>query len=98
MFFVRATNTPVWVCVVVVVGLFMVLAGASLRPAEVAAAGGSVSGGDNLTVFSNPAPIAPADRVSNNAGTNPGLPPLYPSPINVAGLTGTVTKITVTFA
>ena len=101
MFFVRATNTPIWVCVVVVVGLFMVLAGASLRTSEVEAAGGSVRGGggeQNLTVFSNPAPIVPADRVSNNAGTNPGLPPLYPSPINVTGLTGTVTKVTVTFA
>jgi hypothetical protein len=50
--------------------------------------------------FTNPAPIACADRVSNNAGTNPGLPPggVYPSTINVAGLSGTVTKVTVTFA
>ncbi len=51
-------------------------------------------------VFTNPAPIAPADRVSNNAGTNPGLPPagVYPSNIAVSGLSGTVTKITVTAA
>jgi subtilisin-like proprotein convertase family protein len=49
-------------------------------------------------VFSNPAPIVPADRASNNAGTNPGLPPLYPSTINVSGMTGTITKVTVTFA
>lgn len=49
------------------------------------------------TVFSNPAAIACVDRASNNAGTNPGLPPLYPSTINVSGL-GTITKVTVTFA
>lgn len=53
----------------------------------------------NVTVFSNPAPVVPLDRVSNNAGTNPGLPPteVYPSVINVFGLTGVVTKVTVTF-
>ncbi len=52
------------------------------------------------TVFSNPAAIVCADRVSNGAGTNPGLPPagVYPSTVTVAGLTGTVSKITVTFA
>src|SRR5436190_4578946 len=33
--------------------------------------------------FSNPAPIAPADRVSNDAGTQPGLPSNYPSVIQV---------------
>lgn len=49
------------------------------------------------TVFSNPAAIACADRVSNTAGTSPGLPPLYPSPIVVAGLSGIITKVTVTF-
>lgn len=49
------------------------------------------------TVFSNPAGIICADRASNGAGTNPGLPPLYPSPINVAGLAGIVTKVTVSF-
>jgi hypothetical protein len=49
-------------------------------------------------VFTNPSPILCADRASNNAGTNPGLPPLYPSNINVAGLTGTITKVTVSFA
>lgn len=55
---------------------------------------------ESLTVFSNPAPIVPVDRPSNTAGTNPGLPPagVYPSIINVTGLTGTVTKVTVTFA
>lgn len=54
---------------------------------------------DNVTVFSNPAPITPADRASNNAGTNPGIPTTnYPSVINVSGLTGVVTKVTVTFA
>jgi subtilisin-like proprotein convertase family protein len=51
------------------------------------------------TVFSNSAPIAPVDRPSNTAGTNPGVPAVnYPSPIAVAGLTGTVTKVTVTFS
>ena len=51
------------------------------------------------TVFSNPAPISPADRPSNNAGTNPGIPAAnYPSSINVTGLNGTITKLTVTFA
>lgn len=49
------------------------------------------------TVFSNPNGIAPADRASNNAGTNPGLPALYPSTINVAGLAGIVTKVTVAY-
>lgn len=53
----------------------------------------------NVTVFSNPAPIVPADRASNNAGTNPGIPTTnYPSVITVSGLTGVVTKVTVTFA
>jgi subtilisin-like proprotein convertase family protein len=54
---------------------------------------------ENVTVFSNPAPITPADRASNNAGTNPGIPAAnYPSVITVSGLTGVVTKVTVTFA
>jgi hypothetical protein len=54
---------------------------------------------ENVTVFSNPAPITPADRASNNAGTNPGVPTTnYPSVITVSGLTGVVTKVTVTFA
>lgn len=54
----------------------------------------------SAVIFSNPAAINPADRASNNAGTNPGLPPpaVYPSVINVSGLTGVVTKVTVTFA
>ena len=60
----------------------------------------SVKGGsENLTVFSNPSAISPADRVSNNAGTDPGVPSSnYPSPIVVSGLTGTVSKVTVTLA
>lgn len=55
---------------------------------------------ESVTVFSNPAPIVPLDRTSNNAGTNPGVPPtdVYPSVINVSGLSGVVTKVTVTFA
>ena len=50
-------------------------------------------------VFSNLAAIAPADRASNAAGTNPGLPgaAVYPSTINVTGMRGRVTKITVSF-
>ena len=59
----------------------------------------AVDAPQNLTVFTNPAPISPVDRPSNNAGTNPGLPPAnYPSVITVSGLTGVVTKVTVTFA
>ncbi|HKP71270.1 MAG TPA: VCBS repeat-containing protein [Pyrinomonadaceae bacterium] len=51
------------------------------------------------TTFSNPASIVPVDRPSNSAGTNPGVPAAnYPSAINVAGLTGNITKVTVTFA
>lgn len=54
---------------------------------------------ESVTVFSNPAPISPADRPNNNAGSNPGIPASnYPSVINVSGLTGVVTKVTVTFA
>jgi hypothetical protein len=53
----------------------------------------------NVTVFSNPAAISPVDRANNNAGSNPGLPTTnYPSVITVSGLTGVVTKVTVTFA
>lgn len=53
----------------------------------------------NVTVFTNPAAISPVDRPNNNAGSNPGLPPSnYPSVITVSGLTGVVTKVTVTFA
>lgn len=48
-------------------------------------------------VFQNPNAITPADRASNNAGTNPGLPVLYPSNNNAAGLTGVVTKVVVSF-
>jgi subtilisin-like proprotein convertase family protein len=48
-------------------------------------------------VFSNPSGISPADRLSNNGGTNPGLPSLYPSPVTVSGLTGVVSKVTVAF-
>lgn len=68
--------------------------------ATTAAAAAAPDAPQNLTVFSNPAAISPADRASNSAGTNPGLPPagVYPSIINVSGLTGVVTKVTVTFA
>lgn len=48
-------------------------------------------------VFSNPSAITPADRPSNGAGTNPGLPALYPSGITVSGLNGTVSKVVVSF-
>jgi subtilisin-like proprotein convertase family protein len=80
-----------------VLTLFAVLAELALKTPEAKASG--KGGGEQVTVFSNPAPIAPADRASNNAGTNPGIPPSnYPSPISVSGLTGTVSKVTVTFA
>ena len=96
MSFVRAFFSPISICVVVVLAMFLVLV---LRTPETAASGGNTGGGEQLTVFSNPAPIVPADRVNNNAGTNPGIPAVnYPSPISVTGLTGTVTKVTVTFA
>lgn len=95
MSFVRAFFSPISFCVVVVLALFVVLAQLALTTPEAKASGGS----EQITVFSNPAPIAPADRPSNNAGTNPGIPPAnYPSPIVVSGLTGTVSKVTVTFA
>ena len=103
MSFLRASVSPVSICVMVVVVLFVVFANLAMKTTAVNA-GGRVSdrggaNGEQLTVFSNPAPIAPADRASNSAGTNPGIPPSnYPSPIAVAGLTGTVTKVTVTFA
>lgn len=47
------------------------------------------------TSFNNPSAITPADRASNNAGTNPGLPALYPSNITASGLTGVVSKVSV---
>lgn len=46
-------------------------------------------------VFSNTTAFTVADRVSNNAGTDPGLASLYPSTISVTGLTGSVTKVKV---
>jgi subtilisin-like proprotein convertase family protein len=52
-------------------------------------------------VFTNPAPIGPQDRASNAAGTNPGIPltpSVYPSMINVSGVGGPVSKVTVSFA
>jgi subtilisin-like proprotein convertase family protein len=48
--------------------------------------------------FNNPAPVSPVDRPNNNAGSNPGLPTLYPSTINVSGLPLSISKVTVTFA
>lgn len=49
------------------------------------------------TVFTNPNGISPADRTNNAAGTNPGVPSLYPSPVSVSGLTGVVSKVVVAF-
>ena len=98
----RSSFLPVATLIAFVIGLFVVFAAVALRTPKVEAAGSRAQGASSaqqLTVFSNPAPIVPADRVSNSAGTNPGLPPSnYPSPIVVAGLTGTVSKVTVTFA
>lgn len=51
--------------------------------------------------FSNEAPIVPADRVSNDPGTDPGLPSLYPSVIQVGGAAPescVLTEVKVTFA
>lgn len=48
-------------------------------------------------VFQNPNAITPADRASNNAGTNPGLPANYPSNNTASGLTGVVSKVVVSF-
>jgi subtilisin-like proprotein convertase family protein len=48
-------------------------------------------------VFTNSTPIAPQDRASNAAGTNPGIPPtpsVYPSIINVSGVAGQISKVT----
>jgi subtilisin-like proprotein convertase family protein len=49
------------------------------------------------TTYSNPSAITPADRVTNTAGSNPGLPALYPSAVTVQGQTGSVAKVTVSF-
>src|SRR5687767_12155482 len=87
--------SPLSICVLTIFTFFLALAAGALQtPTAEARAVTQVS-----TVFTNPNPINPADRASNNAGTNPGIPPAnYPSVINVAGLPGTVTKVTVTFA
>jgi len=78
---------------------FSLLITVCLFPQTKSVAKTAVDAPQSLTVFSNPAPISPVDRPSNNAGTNPGLPPTnYPSVITVSGLTGVVTKVTVTFA
>jgi subtilisin-like proprotein convertase family protein len=45
--------------------------------------------------FSNTASITIADRASGT-GAPPGLPALYPSTINATGMTGVVSKVTVT--
>lgn len=70
----------------------------STHPVSVVKADGDTQHATQVQ-FTNPAPIAPADRPTNSAGTEPGLPPLadYPSLINVTGLTGMITKVTVSF-
>src|SRR5688572_30719814 len=93
MKWMKAFISPVSFCILFVTGLVVMFACLALRTPTVKASSPQV------TVFSNPASINPVDRPSNSAGTNPGLPPSnYPSPIVVSGLTGTVTKVTVTFA
>jgi subtilisin-like proprotein convertase family protein len=47
-----------------------------------------------VQTFSNPTPINVADRASNSSP--PGLGSLYPSTINVSGLSGAVTRVRVT--
>ena len=49
-----------------------------------------------LTVFSNPAAIAIADRDNNTAGGTLGLATPYPSAISVAALPGTISDVNVT--
>ena len=93
MKWMKAFISPVSFCILFITGLFVMFACLALKAPAVKASSPQV------TVFSNPAPISPADRASNNAGTNPGIPASnYPSPINVSGLTGVVSKVTVTFA
>ena len=78
---------------------FSLLLAVCLFPQTETVADAAPDAPENVTVFSNPAPINPADRASNNAGTNPGIPTSnYPSVISVSGLTGVVSKVTVTFA
>jgi len=77
----RASLFPDPILIAIIVGSFMVFVGLGARARQVDAGPGP-GGNGQLTVFSNPAPIAPVDRPSNNAGTNPGIPAVnYPSPI-----------------
>lgn len=99
MKWVRACISPLSFCVLFVVTLTILFGSLASRTYPVAASTASAATTEQVTVFTNPAAIAPADRASNNAGTNPGVPAVnYPSPIMVTGLTGTITKVTVTFA
>ena len=84
-------------CCAVVLTIFALITMTVVRPDPVEAAGQADSA---AVVFSNSAPIAPVDRPNNNAGSDPGLPPAgsYPSTITVAGLSGPITKVTVSFA
>lgn len=84
-------------CCAVVVTIFALVTMTMIRPDSAAA---SAQGDSAAVTFSNSAPIVPADRPSNTAGTDPGMPPAgsYPSTISVAGLSGPITKVTVSFA
>ena len=89
-------SSPIAICIVGLIALFFVLANLSFRATE-ANADGKTAG--RTATFSNSTPIAPADRASNDVGSNPGLPASnYPSEIAVSGLVGAITKVTVTFA
>lgn len=49
---------------------------------------------ESVSVFSNPAAIAPADRSTNQ--NPPGTPSAYPSTIAVSGVVGNITSLSVT--
>lgn len=65
----------------------------NLIPATSALNNPALTNNAMLVVFSNPASITVADRA---ASSPPGVGSIYPSPINVTGLSGTVSDVNVT--